>query len=185
MSTNHRGNIKSLHKDTVSIVNLTYQHENHYGHIHVIIPKYQAYYQWDIQEWIINHWKQFIANKAPYLPKCIIIVHVWNQDGNIQFWDSWEILHWITTFDKTIIIISTTLPVKKYIYIAGYFIQIGITKVEYSVYPYIITEAHPLEAFKVITKFLIFPNALWKMNAIFRKWCENWRPSKYGSFLPV
>ena len=43
------GNINSLNKDIVSIVNIIYQHENDYGNIHAIIPKYQAYYQCALQ----------------------------------------------------------------------------------------------------------------------------------------
>ena len=43
-----------------------------------------------------------------------------------------KILDLITNFDKTTIIAGTTLPVKKY-FIAGYFIQIGTTRIKYSI----------------------------------------------------
>ena len=43
------GSIKSLHKNSESIVNSTYQHENQYGCICVILTKYKVFYQCAIQ----------------------------------------------------------------------------------------------------------------------------------------
>ena len=47
--------------------------------------------------------------------------------------------------------------------------QIGTTIIQYSVYPFTMNAAHPLEIFKVITKYLLFSNVLSKNERAIQK----------------